>query len=66
MKFRVIYSPGSRRDLDGLSQHIARESGSVEIARNYVGRILDACDALADGFCSAYTPRGATPGSALI
>jgi plasmid stabilization system protein ParE len=44
---RVIYAPRSRRDFECIRTFIATESGSTQVADQYVARLLDACDALA-------------------
>jgi len=44
---RVIHAPRSRRDLENIRNFIAAESGSRQVADQYITRLLDACDALA-------------------
>ena len=46
MRFRVVYSPRSQRDLEKIRKWIADESGNPTIANRFVEKIFDACDSL--------------------
>jgi toxin ParE1/3/4 len=44
---RVVRSDGAERDLDEIGLHIARQSGSLNIALRFLDRINDRCAAYA-------------------
>lgn len=46
MKYRIIYAPRSRRDLDGIHTYIAAESGSPAVADRFLDKLFAACDGL--------------------
>jgi plasmid stabilization system protein ParE len=46
MKYRIVYSPRSRRDLDKIRRWIATESGSFTAAARFIAELFDACDSL--------------------
>ena len=46
MKFRILYSPRSRRDLEKIRDYIASQSASPVTADRFLDQLLDACGAL--------------------
>ena len=52
---RVIYSPEAETQLDALHSYIAA-AASPDVATNYVGRIAEKCNSLAD-FANRGSPR---------
>jgi toxin ParE1/3/4 len=46
MKYRVLYSPRSRRDLEKIRDYIASQSGDPAIADQFLGKVFDACSTL--------------------
>jgi plasmid stabilization system protein ParE len=48
MKYQILYSPRSRRDLARIRHYIASESGSPAVADQFVGKLFDACNATSD------------------
>jgi plasmid stabilization system protein ParE len=46
MKYRIVYSTRSQRDLEKIREWIATESGTPAIAARFIGTLFDACDSL--------------------
>jgi len=46
MRYRIVYSPRSQRDLEKIRAWIAAESESPAIATRFIGELFDACDSL--------------------
>jgi len=46
MKYRVVYSPRSRQDLDRIRDYIASQSESPATADHFLAQLFDACHSL--------------------
>ena len=46
MRYQLVYSPRSSRDLDKIRRWITDESGSATIASRFLAQLFDACDSL--------------------